>query len=173
MIIRSAHEIPGKDRFARISATASWFSNFVSKAGKLPSRRDLDPTEFPDILGHQMISELHRDREDGRIRMLGTVAEQFTGLGGNASGRWFSEILDSESTRAAVGVHIQALDSKKAVFGISNYLRQDGQRVSYARLLCPLATLEGEPETVFSVFELAKGDPAMKAVMHKAGRRSP
>ena len=169
MVIGQDTDLSELGNFQKIVRIAKWHRSFTQSKGDLPSRRDIDPTEFPEILGYQMISELHRDRRDGRIRMLGTVAERFSGLSTKASGRWFSDVLNEDSTHQAVTACSVAMDLGQPIFGYSQYLKKDGQRVGYARLICPLQKLADEPETLFTVFELIPGDGEMKAALISKG----
>ncbi len=153
MFLTSNSDLSDLKIYPRLYKTWQWFSALSDTLGRLPSRRDINPIEIPFVLGYEVLTEFHRDENFCRFRLVGVVLEEFTGLPTSATGLRYNEMLDPESNLEALETMASVLDKGQPLFGPSSLRRNDGPSLEYARVICPLKKLEGEPEMIFIVFE--------------------
>ena len=90
-----------------------WFRKSCDRLGRLPNRKEIDPLDLSFALGYEMITELYRDKKDAKFRLIGSVVEEFTGLGSSAKGSWYGKVLNEESLNKVISGLIQIMDHQK------------------------------------------------------------
>lgn len=153
MFITAQSDLSELEGYPRLLETWQWFSNQCEKFGRLPTRQDINPVDIRFALGYELLAELYREEKNCRFRLIGLVVEEFTGLTSSATGLFYDEVLDAESTLRAYETIASVLDKGQPLFGTASYGRTDGQRLGYARLICPLQKIDNEAEIVFIVFQ--------------------
>lgn len=136
----------------------SWYrySGLCEKLGRLPSRKDIHPADIKFALGYEMLIETDRKHMNPKVRLIGTVTEEFTSLPHSATGKTYDAFLSDESRIKACNYLITTLDQGQPLFGIARYARTNGQTFSFARIIYPLSPLENEPEMTFAILEKFK-----------------
>lgn len=107
--------------------------------GRLPARRDIDPSDIPHFLAHIFLVEVHRaeDRFRFRFRLVGTGVVEW--IGRDATGRFMDDPWYGER-----GKLLQGHYEEVATDGVARYYVQYAAwvahaRRSYCKLLLPMA----------------------------------
>lgn len=118
-----------------------------------PSRRDIDPVRFGQLLPHLMLLEVHRDQQRLRVRLAGDVIERQSGYH-SMRGRWIDETQRDPATAAEAydGV-VSALDQGAERLVERRIARADGMALRYYALTMPLLRLPEEPEMALVAVE--------------------
>jgi hypothetical protein len=90
------------------AAYAYWHSK--CRAGRLPLRRDIDPTEIPQLLPHLLITEFAADGQRLRYRLAGTAV--VAAYGGELTGKYCDEVCPPER-RASITAHYQLIRERR------------------------------------------------------------
>jgi hypothetical protein len=133
----------------------AWYRETCARLGGPPSRRDLDPSGFPFVLGRELLIEYHRGGEGGgaggraRYRLVGAEINERGGVG-EQTGRWLDETLRSEDAARLTRDVAAALAAGAPRYDKHEVERLDGLPLCFGRLLLPLSRLPGEAEMVFA-----------------------
>ncbi len=153
MLISAQSDLSELKEYPRLLESWHWYSGLCEKLGRLPSRQDINPADIKFALGYEMLVENDREGKNPRVRLVGIVAEEFMDLADSGTGKTYDTFLDDKSRIRACEKVTEALDQGQPLFGIMTCTRKDGRSFGYARLICPLQTLENEPEIVFITFQ--------------------
>lgn len=109
--------------------------------GGLPSRRDIDPIDFPKLLPR--VSMIAVDEKDGRVqyryRLAGT--EIVTRAGRDPTGKYFDELYSGDYLATAMALYDEMRVSKQPHFSEHVFPIGDGESyLRYDRLILPLAS---------------------------------
>jgi len=115
-----------------------FYEYWVGKCGarRMPARRDLDPLEFPYMLGNLMLVDVLRDPQRFRVRLHGTnvVARMHYDM----TGKLLDEVPRPE-WRAYILDRCRALAASGEPLLLTNDLMLDGWTSRYEALWLPLA----------------------------------
>ncbi|KLN61640.1 hypothetical protein WH96_04695 [Kiloniella spongiae] len=153
MFISAQSDLSELKEYPRLLESWHWYSALCKKLGYLPTRQDINPTDIKFALGYEMLVENDRENKNPRVRLVGIVAEEFMDLSVSGTGKTYDAFLDDESRINVCEEVTRALDQGQPLFGIMTCTRKDGRSFTYARIICPLQTLENEPEMVFITFQ--------------------
>ena len=135
-----------------------WMFNYWrsrSRGQTLPGRSDLDPVEFPRLLGQVNLIDVipHEAGYRFRYRLWGSQVTEI--IGSDFTGRFLDEIDQGEQSHEPIEVLEQTVASRRPHFWRQD-LPGDARRYrSYRRLLLPLAD---DGEVVDMLFALLIGD---------------
>jgi len=107
----------------------------------LPSRRDIDPTDFPKLLPRiAMIAVDDRDENvHYRYRLAGT--EIVTRAGRDPTGKYFEDLYQGDYLATATALYDELRQSRQPHFSERVFPIGDGESyLRYDRLILPLAT---------------------------------
>lgn len=114
---------------------------------KMPSRRDIDPTDIWPLLPNVHMSDWFTNPDRIRYRLAGT--ELVASIGREISGRWLAEFhTDPSDLNETLSLYRKVAQTKAPVFGstIATNLRVGVDRFEW--VLCPLSE-DGEEVTNF------------------------
>jgi hypothetical protein len=114
---------------------------------KMPSRRDIDPTDIWSLLPNVHLSDWFTNPDRIRYRLAGT--ELVATIGREISGRWLAEFhTDPTDLQETLSLYRKVAASKEPVFGstIATNLRVGVDHFEW--VLCPLAE-SGDEVTSF------------------------
>lgn len=107
----------------------------------LPSRRDIDPTDFPRLLPR--IAVIACEEKDGRIRYRYRLAgtEIVTRAGRDPTGKYFEDLYQGDYLATAMALYDDLRASKQPHFSERVFPIGDGESyLRYDRLILPLAS---------------------------------
>ena len=114
-----------------------WLDRLVD--GSLPSRADVDPIDFPHLLGRLNLIEVLR--EEGRLRfryrLFGTKVSDM--IGRDLTGRLLEDVVLPIDYRKIGAVHREVVETRRPHFWQIPVPFIDRDFGSYRRLLLPLA----------------------------------
>ena len=105
-------------------------------AGKLPSRRDVDPLDLPFLLGNLILVEVERDPLRFRYRLAGSNVTRRIGI--DPTGRYVDEHPDAAFRQTILTVYTEVATTARPLA----YVRDayvDGRLRHYDVLVLPLA----------------------------------
>jgi hypothetical protein len=114
---------------------------------RMPSRRDIDPTDIWPLLPNVHLSDWFTDPDRIRYRLAGT--ELVASIGREISGRWLAEFhTDPNDLQETLSLYRKVAALKEPIFGstIATNLRVGVDHFEW--VLCPLAE-DGEEVTHF------------------------
>ena len=107
----------------------------------LPARRDIDPWEMRAFLPQVFLVTVTRNPLRFWFRLVGTgAAEEY---GSDVTGRYLDEIDLDQVREAIIDDYKTAALEARPVYARCRYVKNDGKRVHYERLLLPLSS-DGE-----------------------------
>jgi hypothetical protein len=107
----------------------------------LPARRDIDPWEMRTFLPQVFLIDVTQNPLRFWFRLVGTgVAEDY---GEDITGRYVDEIDLSDAQEQVLDDYRRAVRGARRVYARLDYVKDNGQRVTYERLLLPLSS-DGE-----------------------------
>jgi hypothetical protein len=111
----------------------------ICRNGRLPSRADIDPSNFKRILPNVILADIEGDPFRVRYRLCGTKVTEFCG---NLTGRYLDEIGASDlwSTAAYLHQYQTAAAEARPVFGFDWMLGRFGARHPFQIGIWPLAS---------------------------------
>lgn len=105
--------------------------------GRLPRRRDIDPTEIPQLLPHLLITELVDDGRRLRYRLAGTAV--VAAYGGELTGRYCDEVCPPER-RASIAADYRLICERRLPLLLRHrYLTPERVPLVCHRLVMPLS----------------------------------
>ena len=110
----------------------------LGAGGRLPSRRDIDPVEIPDLLPNIFLLDVIGDAEDFVFRLAGTLVEDAFSM--SLRGKSVAEIQRKAGTKIPVAHHIEVARGGGPRYREGNMLVSGRQHWKIKRLLLPLAT---------------------------------
>ena len=131
-------------------------------ARRMPSRRQIDPTELPRLLPHLVISEPVEGGERFRYRLAGTAVARAIGL--DPTGRCVEDVASGGYRDYINGLHRTVCRERVPVFAASAYVSAARGRHYFARrLLLPLSDDDQAVNQILSlvIFHFAAGRPAL------------
>jgi hypothetical protein len=131
-----------------------WGQRF--RGNLLPSRSDIDPVDFPDLLGHLAIIEVLRNGEGTRFRykLWGTYVTQLYGQ--DLTGKLVDEAVLPTRAEAIRAAFQAVVDTAQPHFWRVAVPIENREFLSNRRLLLPLAS---DGVTVDQMLALMVGDP--------------
>jgi len=105
-------------------------------AGRLPARGDLDPVDFPYVLGRVTLVEVHENPRRYRWRLVGTWWREKFGIEG--TGLWADEWPFPDQRAAVHKAYDRAVAAAHPLV-YDRSLRLDGRRLDLETLLLPLS----------------------------------
>ena len=113
-----------------------------SKSGtdRLPSRRDIDPSEIPDLLPHLLMIEV---RENGAFRCRLSGSAVAAGFGRELAGKSFDEAFTAEAAKRAARNCRRVAALGRPLIVHNTYAETKGKGLSASCLLLPLADANG------------------------------
>jgi hypothetical protein len=110
----------------------------MSAHGRLPSRADIDPSNFKRMLPNVILADVERDPFRVRYRLCGTRVVEFCG---NLTGRYLDEMTgDRWSTAAYITQYQIAATDGRPVFSFDWMTGTSGARHSFQTGIWPLAS---------------------------------
>lgn len=142
-----------------------WMFNYWrsrSRSQTLPGRSDLDPVEFPRLLGQVNLIDVisHDAGYRFRYRLWGSQVTEI--IGSDFTGRFLDEIGQDEHSHEPIQVLEQTATSRRPHFWRQDLPGDAGRYRGYRRLLLPLAD---DGEAVDMLFALVIGDVKVRREM--------
>jgi hypothetical protein len=111
----------------------------VCRNGRVPSRADIDPTNFKRILPNVILANIERNPFRVRYRLCGTRVAEFCG---NLTGRYLDDIgsTDLWSTAAYLHLYQIAATEGRPVFSVDSMLGRFGARHPFQTGIWPVAS---------------------------------
>lgn len=108
-----------------------------SKCGErpMPSRRDIDPAEIPQLLPHIQITELVGERI--RYRLAGTAIVK--AYGGELKGKFFDEVFAGDRLRFVVDNYRSMRAARRPILVSNQYFTKRGAPLRSNRMVMPLS----------------------------------
>jgi hypothetical protein len=134
-------------------AYAYWQGKLGGRA--MPSRRDIDPIEMPQLLAHLVLLDVVPEPLDFRFRLIGTevrtmVARDYTGL-------CFSELPGKGKGSVVWGNCEKVVLSKAPLSGDPPYVGPEPKVVRCENLLLPLSEDGSEVSMILLVANFERG----------------
>lgn len=143
--------VPRPERMIDVDRLRDLFLYWQGKlAGRrMPARRDIDPTEIPQLLPHVMLVDVVDGGRRIRFRLAGTAIRDITGL--ELTGRYLDEIIyPGPYADYLHGLNREAIHTHRPNFTRTAILSADGgYRRTTSRLIAPLSD---DGETVNMIF---------------------
>src|SRR6185369_811735 len=117
------------------SLEAYWRSKMIGDA--LPVWRDIDPWEMRNFLPHVFLIEITQNPLRFWFRLVGREVAQ--GYGKDMTGRYVDEIDLNDVQQDILDAYKLAVREARPVRSVCDYVKQDGRRLYYERLLLPLS----------------------------------
>jgi len=105
--------------------------------GRLPRRRDIDPTEIPRLLPYLLITELVEDGRRLRYRLAGTAV--VAAYGGELTGKYCDEVCLPERRASIVANYRLVCEHRQPLLLRHHYLSSRKVPLVCHRLVMPLA----------------------------------
>lgn len=130
------------------------------RPGRLPSRADIDPTDFKWVLPNVILSEIEPAPFRVRYRLCGTRVVAFCG---NLTGRYLDELdgADIWLTSVYIQQYKIAVGERRPVFGVDWLEGEPGARHVFQTGIWPLAADGVNPDMCIAVedyFDLSPDD---------------
>lgn len=109
------------------------------RRGRLPSRRDIDPVEIPELLSGLLLLDVERVEGGYRFRFHLIGTDLIDMYRENFTGRWVDEALGAEKAAIITPTLIQVTETKEPHFWHNQVPLKGREHIRYARLICPLA----------------------------------
>lgn len=116
-------------------AYAYWLSK--CRNGRLPSRRDIDPTEIPRLLPYLMITELVSSGTRLRFRLAGTAI--VAAYGGELTGKYCDEVWPAERRASIMANYRLICEYKQPLLMRHRYVSPRQRQLICHRVVMPLA----------------------------------
>ena len=124
-------------------------------AGRLPSRRDIDPVEIPKLLAHVLLTEIRQEPFQARYRLAGSAMAGIYGF--DYTGTVLSPEREGEDGYAYyVDIYRRICREKQPLFGRDSAHVNNRHHVVYDWVELPLVDQRDEVAMTFAVGELFK-----------------
>lgn len=125
----------------------------IRGARRMPSRKDLDPLDIPELLPYVMLIDVLRDPLDFRFRLLGTGHDAI--VASNYKGVRFSELAHLRRGNAVWDEYERVAVERTPLRSFVPYVGTDRSVRCIEHCLMPLST---DGETVDMIFVIAAVD---------------
>jgi hypothetical protein len=122
------------------------------RAGRrMPSRRDIEPTEILDLLPYVVLVDVEREPLDFRYRLVGTaVAARF---GHDRTGERFSALLPPAEGGEIWKTAVRSLEEKRPIVSHIPYVGFKGWIQNYRDISMPLSENNDDVNMIFGVLQ--------------------
>ncbi|WP_417319684.1 PAS domain-containing protein [Emcibacter sp.] len=104
----------------------------------MPSRKDINPAEIPELLPHIIMLEVHGRPPQYRVRLTGTHVDMVLGM--SLTGLWAHDIPDSQGLRSRFDWLVK---HKRPYYSTDRLAFAAKEHKFYSCMVCPLSS-DGE-----------------------------
>lgn len=125
------------------------------KNGVVPSRRDFNPFDLPDLVGGMSVTEPVNGGADIRCRLVGAANEQRLGV--SLTGRLISECYEPGAAAEQIAIHNRVMSGTTPVVLRGNFVDID---LEYARFECIYLPVRAEAglQVIGGLYDMAQTD---------------
>ena len=135
-----------------------WLSKF--DGNNLPSRQDIDPLDFPELMPSILIVDVVPEGGVRRycFRLFGTEHVEFNQR--DLTGKFVDEVFSAEDTRKVHDAYDSIIETRTPHHWRSNIMLAGREFIHYERLMLPLASDGKTVDKMIGVFEFGHIGPA-------------
>ncbi|WP_395016141.1 PAS domain-containing protein [Dongia sp.] len=99
----------------KVKSLHDWWRAALDGAGRIPDRRDFDPTRFARLLPNLIIAEVERDPFRIRYRLVGTKVADVLNI--DFTGRYLDELIDGATDTPWQDYFVTAFEQRVPILG--------------------------------------------------------